>query len=74
MTDLLSELTEIPFEVFLDKWQELNPGIYNRDRAERIWFYMKEESRIEAFKSLSSHNPLIQICREPWHFLNHFDV
>lgn len=74
MTDILDELTEIPFEVFWDKWNEVRPGIYNRDRAEKTWFYMKEPDRIEAFTALSKNHPMIQVCREPYVFLSHFDM
>lgn len=74
MIDLLDELTEIPFDVFWNKWQELKPSICNRERAEQAWFYMHENDRVEAFKSLSKNHPLIQICREPFQFLKHFDL
>ena len=72
MTDILDELTEIPFEVFWDKFQELKPGIYNRTLAEKVWFYMLERNRIFAFECLSSNHPMIQICREPSDFLRSF--
>lgn len=74
MTDILDELTEVPFEVFWDKWQELKPGIYNRDQAEMNWFYMHENDRIVAFKALANNHPMIQACREPYQFLQHFDM
>lgn len=74
MIHLLDELTEIPFEVFWNKWQELKPCICNRERAEKTWFYMHENDRVEAFKALSNNHPLIQICREPFQFLKHFDL
>lgn len=74
MIDLLDDITEIPFKVFIDKWDELKPSIYNRDKAEMIWFYMKEPDRIEAFKALCRNHPMIQICREPYLFLRHFDM
>lgn len=74
MTDILEELTEIPFEVFWNKWQEIKPCICNRERAEKVWFYMHENDRITAFESLSRIHPMIQICREPYQFLEHFDL
>jgi hypothetical protein len=74
MTDILNELTEIPFDVFWDKWQELKPGIYNRDRAEKTWFYMVEANRVNAFSALAKNHPMIQVCREPYQFLEHFDI
>lgn len=74
MTEILNDLTEIPFKVFIDKWDELKPSICNRERAEQTWFYMHENDRIEAFQALDKKHPMIQICREPYQFLKHFDL
>lgn len=74
MIDLLDELTEIPFEMFWDKWQEVKPSICNRERAEKTWFYMHENGRIKAFEALAKNHPMIQICREPYQFLEQFDM
>lgn len=72
MIDILDDLTEIPFEMFWNKWNELKPGTFNRERAEMEWFYMMEDDRIEAFQALAKNHPMIQICREPYLFLIHF--
>lgn len=74
MTDLLDELTEIPFEMFWEKWHELKPGSFNRGRAEQQWFYMHETDRIEAFEALAKIHPMIQVCRDPYLFLKHFTI
>lgn len=74
MIDILDELTEIPFEIFITKWQELKPGQFNRERAEMQWFYMHETDRIEAFEALAKVHPMIQVCREPYQFLQHFTI
>ena len=74
MIDILDELTEIPFELFISKWQELKPGSFNRERAESTWFYMHETDRIEAFKALASNYPLLQLCREPFVFLGYYSM
>jgi hypothetical protein len=73
MKDILDELTEIPFEVFWDKFQELKPGYYNRSRAEYRWFYMREQDRIKAFEELVRNHPIIQVVREPSDYLFHFN-
>jgi hypothetical protein len=74
MIDLLDEITEIPFSVFWDKWQELKPSICDRMKAEKEWFYMKESDRVNAFTALAKNHPLIQITSEPWQFLQHFQM
>ena len=74
MTELLDEITEIPFTVFKDKWLDVKPGIYNWDRAEKEWFYMHENDRITAFTALARVHPMIQIIREPYQFLQHFTL
>ena len=40
MMELLDELTEIPFEIFWDKYMDIKPGIYDRLKTEKEWFYM----------------------------------
>jgi len=74
MIDILDEITEIPFQVFKDKWNEVKPGIYNWERAEIAWFYMHEKDRITSFECLAKMHPMIQVCREPYQFLEHFDL
>lgn len=74
MIEILDELTEIPFEVFWDKFQELKPGEYNKDLAKKEWFYMREDCRITAFKALASNHPLIQVIRQPYEWLQHFNL
>lgn len=72
MIDILNDLSEIHFEVFWNKWHEIKPGKYNRERAEMEWFYMREDDRIEAFTALAQYHPFVQISREPYLFLIHF--
>ena len=54
MLDLLDELTEIPFDIFWDKYLEIIDGNFNKPLAEIQWFYMHEEDRIEAFKNIGA--------------------
>jgi hypothetical protein len=72
MTDILDELTEIPFEVFWAKWIELKPGYYNRRKAEAIWFSMIESDRIDAFECLAHEGLILDICHEPYLYLKRF--
>jgi hypothetical protein len=74
MINLLDEITEIPFDVFWDKYQEIKPGIYSRDRAEKQWFYMKEKNRVMAFECLARGHPGIAIFHEPYQLLEYFDL
>lgn len=74
MIDLLDEITEIPFEVFWDKWQEFKPTICDRMKAEKEWFYMKESDRVNAFTALAKKHLLIDITDEPYQFLQHFQM
>jgi len=53
MTDLLDEITEIPFGIFWQKYIEMKPGIYSKYKAHKEWFYMREVDRITAFESLA---------------------
>jgi hypothetical protein len=72
MTDILDELTEIPFEVFWAKWVEVKPGYYNRPKAEAIWFSMKESDRIDAFEYLAHEGLILDICHQPYLYLKRF--
>ena len=74
MIDLLDEISEIPFEVFWDKWHELKPSICNRERAEKEWFFMHENDRVSAFSALAKNHAMIQIINEPSDFLIHFSL
>lgn len=74
LIELLDELTEVPFEVFWEKWQEIKPGKYNRDLAEQEWFYMKEQDRIMAFTALCSNHWLVESTKEPFMFLMYFEL
>lgn len=74
MIELLDEITEIPFEIFWDKWNEVKPGQYNRNLAEQEWFYMKEIDRVSAFTALCNNHPRIQSCKEPFMFLMAFEL
>jgi hypothetical protein len=71
MIEALDEISEVPFEVFWDKFMELHPGTYDRYTAEGYWLKMREDNRLLAFGFLSrfgsSHN-------QPWKHLQHFDL
>ena len=55
MIELLDELTEIPFVVFWEKFKEMDPYPWDKSRSQTVWFSMKEEERIAAFKHLCVH-------------------
>lgn len=74
MIHLLDEITEIPFTVFWDKWQEVKPSICDRMKAEKEWFYMHENDRVMAFTALATNHPLLHIVYEPYQFLQHFNL
>lgn len=74
MTDILDEITEIPFEIFWDKYMEVKPGIYSRDKAEKQWFYMQEQDRVIAFECLAKKHPDIFDFCEPYEYLEYFDM
>ena len=74
LINILDELTEVPFEVFWDKWQEAKPGEYNRSLAEQTWFYMREQDRITAFTALCKNHPMVKETREPFMFLTYFEL
>jgi len=74
MIELLDELTQIPFRVFWDKYQEIAPGTYTRSRAESVWFYMKEKNRITAFETVAKGHEGIKMFDEMYQFLEYFDL
>jgi hypothetical protein len=74
MMDILDELTEIPFEVFWDKYQEIKPGIYHKWKAKAVWFSMQEQNRITAFECLANKHPGIALFSEPYELLEYFDL
>jgi hypothetical protein len=53
MIEALDEVSEIPFEVFWDKYMEVNPGDYDKTYTQGIWLKMREANRILAFGYLS---------------------
>jgi hypothetical protein len=75
MIDLLDELTEIPFEVFKDKWEEKKPGMFfDWEPAEKEWFYMKEADRVRAFTALSRNHNSLFFNDRPEDFLRVFNL
>jgi hypothetical protein len=74
MIELLNEISEIPFDIFWEKYQELRPGYYNKSKAEKQWFYMKEFDRETAFEQLAKGHPAIGMFDEPYQYLEHFDL
>jgi hypothetical protein len=74
MIDLLDELTEIPFDIFWEKYMEKKPGIYDRSKAKKEWFYMKENDRETAFDQMAKGHPAIGIFVEPYEYLAHFNL
>ena len=52
MIEALDEITEIPFEIFWDKFMEVCPGNYDRFITEVYWVKMREANRILAFDYL----------------------
>ena len=76
MIDILDELTEIPFDVFWDKYQEISKGNYNKLKAKAIWFSLTENNRIKAFTLLSNFFAIDFILDdnlEPFEYLNLFN-
>lgn len=74
MMDLLDEITEIPFDVFWDKYKEIKPGNYNKLKAKAIWFSMCEHDRITAFECLAKDHKAIQLFDEPSDYLEYFNL
>jgi len=58
MIEILDELTEIPFEVFWDKFQEIDEGDWDKLGAQAIWMSMKEYQRKAAFMYLCLFCPM----------------
>jgi len=52
MIEALDEISEIPFEVFWDKFNEARPGHYNKIFTQGIWLKMREANRVLAFEYL----------------------
>ena len=74
MIDILDELTEIPFDCFWDKYQEISKGEYNKLKAKAIWFAMLDEYRIYAFQDLyKMKDYILNINLEPFEYLNLFN-
>ena len=71
MIEALDEITEIPFEVFWNKFMDLYPGIYDQFTTEVYWVKMREANRILAFKYLCQFG---SDYKEPWKHLQHFDL
>jgi len=71
MIEALDEISEIPFEVFWDKFMEVCPGIYDRYTSEGYWLKMREANRILAFEYLCKFG---SDQKEPWKHLQHFDL
>jgi hypothetical protein len=74
MIDLLDEITEIPFDVFWNKYQEIKEGNYNKLKAKAIWFSMQESDRITSFKQLAKNHPAIQMFDSPNEYLEYFNL
>jgi hypothetical protein len=74
MIELLDEISEIPFEVFWEKWQDLKPSICDRSRAEMEWFYMHENDRVTAFTALCRNHPCVKEFNEAYQFLRFFNL
>jgi hypothetical protein len=53
MIEALDEVSEIPFDVFWDKYIETIPGDYDKEFTKGIWLKMREENRLLAFGYLS---------------------
>jgi hypothetical protein len=52
MIEALDEVSEIPFEVFWDKFNEERPGDYDKIYTQGIWLKTREANRIIAFNYL----------------------
>jgi hypothetical protein len=49
MIEALDEISEIPFDVFWDKFNEARPGEYDKTYTQGIWLKMREANRVLAF-------------------------
>jgi hypothetical protein len=52
MIEALDEISEIPFDVFWDKFNEARPGDYDKTYTQGIWLKMREANRVLAFEYL----------------------
>jgi hypothetical protein len=52
MIEALDEVSEIPFDVFWDKYMEIRPGDYDKTYTQGIWLKIREENRVLGFKYL----------------------
>lgn len=52
MIEALDEVSEIPFDVFWDKYMEVRPGDYDKTYTQGIWLKIREENRVLGFKYL----------------------
>ncbi len=71
MIEALDEVSEIPFEVFWDKFMEERPGDYDKTYTQGIWLKMREQNRILAFEFLCRFG---SDFKEPWMHLRQFDL
>jgi hypothetical protein len=53
MIEALDEISEIPFEVFWDKYMEARPGVYDKTYTQGIWLKLREANRVLSFQYLS---------------------
>ena len=66
MIEALDEVSEIPFDIFWDKYIEANPGEYDKTYTQGIWLKMREENRVLAFGYLCKFgtyykNPILHL-------------
>jgi hypothetical protein len=52
MIEALDEVSEIPFDVFWDKFMEARPGDYHKTYTQGVWLKMREANRVLAFEYL----------------------
>jgi hypothetical protein len=74
MIDILDEISEIPFQMFWEKYNEKKPGIYHRQKAEKEWFFMKEADRVTAFENLCKGHRSMSFFNEPYEYLIHHSM
>ena len=53
MNELLDELTEIPFDIFWDKYLESGGLAFWKTRGNAVWWMLNEKQREQAFKDLN---------------------
>jgi len=71
MIEALDEISEIPFEVFWDKFIEARPGDYDKTYTQGIWLKMREANRVLAFEYLCRFGTYYYW---PHHHLDAFDL